>query len=44
MKALQPKGIRIRPSETAIGRIGKPMRSGKRQNFGIQTQAVRPQL
>ena len=29
MKALQPKGIRIRPSETAVGRIGKPMRSGK---------------
>ena len=57
MKALRPKGIRIRPSETAVGRIGKPMRRGKRrsklpnrfkqwktQNFGIQTQAVRPQL
>lgn len=26
MKALQPEGIRIRPSETAIGRIGKPRR------------------
>lgn len=29
MKALRPKGIRIRPSETAAGRIGKPMRLGK---------------
>ena len=28
MKALQPKGIWIRPSETAVGRIGKPMRLG----------------
>ena len=28
MKALQPKGIWIRPSETAAGRIGKPMRLG----------------
>ena len=32
MKALQPKGIRIRPSETAVGRIGKPMRRGKRRS------------
>ena len=26
MKALQPEGIRIRPSETVVVRIGKPMR------------------
>ncbi|WP_346344248.1 hypothetical protein [Neisseria elongata] len=32
MKALQPEGIRIRPSETAVGRIGKPMRRGKRRS------------
>ena len=28
MKALQPEGIRIRPSETAVVRIGKPRRCG----------------